>query len=70
MTRHISKHIHDTLIDNLIESKMPISIIVDDTTDAGNVHYKSRIKLVKKKKSGEKCRTQTTSSSKKASMQS
>lgn len=40
MTIDISNHMHDTLIDSLIEGEMPISIIVDDSTDAGNVHYK------------------------------
>lgn len=40
MTIHISKHMHDILIKNLIKSQMPISVIVDDSTDAGNIHYK------------------------------
>lgn len=40
MTVHISDHMHKTLVDNLIKSQMPISIIVDDTTDAGHIHYK------------------------------
>lgn len=40
MTNDISNHMHETLIENLIKSQMPISVIVDDTTDAGNVHYK------------------------------
>lgn len=40
MTVDISMQMHETLINNLIESKMPISIIVDDSTDAGNIHYK------------------------------
>lgn len=40
MTIHISKHVHKILIENLIQSKMPISVIVDDATDTGNVHYK------------------------------
>lgn len=40
MTLHISKHMHDILIENLLKSEMPISLIVDDTTDVGNIHYK------------------------------
>lgn len=40
MTIDISNAMHDTLIDSLIKSKMPISIIVDDTTDVKNVHFK------------------------------
>lgn len=40
MTLHTSKQMHDTLVENLIKSQMPILIIVDDTTDVGNIHYK------------------------------
>lgn len=40
MTLHISEKMHDTLITNLLKAQMPISVIVDDTTDAGNIHYK------------------------------
>lgn len=40
MTNGISMKMHDTLIYHLIESEHTISIIVDDTTDIKNVHYK------------------------------
>lgn len=40
MTQDISNHMHDSLIDSLIESNMPISIFIDDSTDKGNIHYK------------------------------
>lgn len=40
MAIDISDNMHDILIDNLIKSKMLISIIVDDTTDVKNVHFK------------------------------
>lgn len=40
ITNHISEQMHEILINNLLKSKMPISIIIDDTTDAGNVHFK------------------------------
>lgn len=40
ITLDISSKMHETLIDSLIKNQMPISIIVDDTTDAGNIHYK------------------------------
>lgn len=36
----ISDNMHEMLIDSLIKSGMPISIIVDDITDVKNVHYK------------------------------
>lgn len=40
MTIDISNNMHDTLIAYLIKNNMPISIIVDDTTDVKNIHYK------------------------------
>lgn len=40
MTIEISKYMHEMLINSLIKNNMPISIIVDDTTDAGSIHYK------------------------------
>lgn len=40
MTLHLSKCFHEILIDYLIENKNPISLIVDDTTDKGNNHFK------------------------------
>lgn len=40
MTTDISNNMHAILIDNLIKSEMPISIIIDDTTDVKNNHYK------------------------------
>lgn len=40
MTIDISDNMHDILIESLIKNEMPISIIVDDTTDMGNMHYK------------------------------
>lgn len=40
MTIELSNYFHEILIDNLIENKNPISLIVDDTTDMGNIHYK------------------------------
>ncbi|XP_031639159.1 E3 SUMO-protein ligase KIAA1586-like, partial [Contarinia nasturtii] len=40
ITADISAYMHDTLINSLIQNEMPISIIIDDSTDAGNVHFK------------------------------
>lgn len=40
MTIDISSNMHETLINSLIDNQMPISIIIDDSTDVGNVHYK------------------------------
>lgn len=40
MTIEISKYMNEILIENLVKSQMPISIIIDDTTDAGNNHFK------------------------------
>lgn len=40
MSFFISDVMHDILIDYLIKNQMPISIIVDDTTDLSATHYK------------------------------
>lgn len=40
ITVFISDTMHETLIDYLIKSQTPISVIVDDTTDVSNIHYK------------------------------
>lgn len=40
MTIDISSNMHKTLISSLIDKQMSISIIIDDSTDVGNVHYK------------------------------
>lgn len=40
MSNFISDIMHDILIKYLIENQMPISIIVDDTTDLSTVHFK------------------------------
>lgn len=40
MTIDISSNMHETLINSLIDNQMPISIIIVDTTDVGNLHYK------------------------------
>lgn len=40
MTLELSKYFHEISIDYLIENKNPISLIVDDTTDMSNNHFK------------------------------
>lgn len=40
MTLHLSNSFHEILIDYLIAKKNPISLIIDDTTDKGNNHFK------------------------------
>lgn len=40
MSQFMSDIMHEILIEYLTENKMPISIIVDDTTDLSTVHYK------------------------------
>lgn len=39
MTEHISKMMHDTLIDSLTSTNKPISIIVDGSTDPSQTHF-------------------------------
>lgn len=39
MSLFMSDDMHDILIEYLVENQMPISIIVDDTTDLSAVHY-------------------------------
>lgn len=39
MTELISKHMHQTLVDNIMKQNVPISLIVDGTTDSSRVHY-------------------------------
>lgn len=40
MTLELSKQFHDILNENLIKNENPIFLIIDDTTDVGDNHYK------------------------------